>query len=174
MKTPFKWSINTALILLIICVLSIFITGNISDGQPEKSNYGKSAYNSGKSITYLKNADISFESPKSLGGFFKDSKKGMHGISEQGVDYLLIDDTWQYCMEVFIADNKEELPSLAAEEKNYYVPVATETFTFGDITYEKEIAQIVNTFMGDYSLYTIYSTILGDKHVAFRCYSYSM
>lgn len=175
MKTPFKWSINTALILLIICVLSIFITGNISDGQPEKSNYGKSAYNSGKSITYLKNADISFESPKSWGGFFKDTKKGLQGdMANYGIDFLLIDDTWQYYVEIFIADSKDELPSLAAEEKNYYVPIAIETYTSGDITYEKETAQIVNTFLGDYSLYTIYSTNFSDKYVSFQCYYYSM
>ena len=178
MKIPFKWNAHTVLALLIISILSIVLTGNLEGNKEEKSKHGKTVYAGRKTITYVKDADISFETNRNWTRFFKDNKKGLRSEMEKmNVSFLLIDENWQNFLELYISDNNE-VPVTFANPDNTalenYELIGRETVTIGDYDFEKEITSYSEEVHRDYSLYTKYTTVIGDKHLFINCYYYDV
>nr|MBQ8253045.1 acyltransferase family protein [Lachnospiraceae bacterium] len=98
-------------------------------------------------------------------------------MEKMNVSFLLIDDTWQNFLELYISDSSDAPvaftnPDNTAPEN--YELIGRETITIGDYTFEKEITSYSEDVHRDYSLYTKYTTVIGDKHLFFNCYYYDV
>ena len=178
MKIPFKWNTHTVLLLLVISVLSVALTGNVAGNKEEASKHGKTVYAGRKTITYVKDADISFETDRKWTRFFKDNKKGLRSEMEKmGVSFLLIDDNWQNFLELYVSDTGDAPVAFSnpdnTDPANYNL-IGREEVTLGDITFEKEITSYSEELHRDYALYTKYTTVIGDKHLFLNCYHYDV
>ena len=178
MKIPFKWSTHTVLALLLISILSIILTGNLEGNKEEKSKYGKTVYAGRKTITYVQDADISLETNRKWTRFFKDNRQGLRSEMEKmNVSFLLIDDSWQNFLELYISDSSNapeafDNPDNTALEN--YELIGRETVTIGDYDFEKEITSYSEEVHRDYTLYTKYTTVIGNKHLFINCYYYNV
>ena len=178
MKTPFKWNTYTFLMLLIVTILSVILTGNIESNKEEKSDFGKTVYSGRKTITYLKDADISFETDRNWTRFFPDNKQGLKSeMKKQNISFLMTDEDWMNFVEVYISDT-DSTPALFKDldfstEENYKF-LGSENVTVGGYPFEKEIITYEESVHRDHILYTNYSGEIEGKHIFFSCYFYDV
>ena len=178
MKTPFKWNTYTVLLLLVITILSVILTGNIESNKEEKSEYGKTVYSGRKTITYLKDADISFETDRNWTRFFPDNKQGLKSeMKKQNISFLMADEEWMNFVEVYISDT-DSTPALFkdldfSDEENYKF-LGSETVTIDGWPFEKKIIAYEESVHRDHILYTNYYGEIDGKHIFFSCYFYDV
>lgn len=178
MKTPFKWNIHTVLVILTITILSIVLTGNIESNKDEKSDYGKTVYSGRKTITYMKDANISFETNRKWNRFFADNKQGLRSeMQKQNISFLMADEEWMNFVEIYVSDEDStptHFRNLDFSAEEYYNFLGQETVSIGDYTFKKEIITYEESVHRNHILYTNYSGVIGGKHIFLCCYYYDV
>lgn len=109
MKTLIKWNPTTVVSFLIICILSILLTGHtISE---EKSKLGKTVYSAGNAMTYDEKMDATFSTPKDWNRFFQDTKNGLSKyLKEYQIELLATSKEWDEYIEVYVHDAGPDMP----------------------------------------------------------------
>lgn len=92
------------LAVVILIILSVELTGRIMS--EERSDMGITVIGSENAVTYLKELDCSFETPKMWKRFFPDTgNQGIHGMIEKyGMQFAAAQEDRSYQLEIY-ADN---------------------------------------------------------------------
>lgn len=109
MKPTIKWNTSTVVSFLILCILSVLLTGHtISE---ESSKLGKTVYHSGSAVTYDRKMDVSFSTPKDWNRYFADTKKGLSNyLKEYNMELLATSKEWDCFIEVYVHEADADLP----------------------------------------------------------------
>ena len=191
-----KWSVGSFLVVVILTILSVELTGRMMS--EERSDMGTTVTGSKNAVTYLKELDCSFETPKMWKRFFPDTgNQGIHGMIEKyGMQFAAAQEDRSYQLEIY-ADNiapeqmngMDNLADASEEQKEqfktlvsaYLATAQTEEYTIeGDMTssfYETDHAVFAavqyvrkaNTYK-EYDAVMDYCTVIHGRFVWFSFY----